>query len=167
LEEKVNDDKYFDTEGVSLYYESGVQAPPCDNVTSPISLTTIRSGERVIRSFGRLGVGISPPERTRTRYTRESPRSLHGLQPTTLYVSPFPLVDSCGMSSAIPAPPSSPPLPIPSSHLRVVAPNIFACSGSQISWRAHATADLNASRPLIRVLVINDNHCGLTFLFEL
>jgi transposase-like protein len=26
---------------------------------------------------------------------------------------------------------------------------------------------LKASRPLIRVLVINDNHCGLTFLFEL
>jgi hypothetical protein len=26
---------------------------------------------------------------------------------------------------------------------------------------------LKASRPLIRVLVINDNHCGLTFFFEL
>jgi hypothetical protein len=26
---------------------------------------------------------------------------------------------------------------------------------------------VKASRPLIRVLVINDNHCGLTFLFEL
>jgi hypothetical protein len=27
--------------------------------------------------------------------------------------------------------------------------------------------EVKASRPLIRVLVINDNHCGLTFLFEL
>jgi hypothetical protein len=26
---------------------------------------------------------------------------------------------------------------------------------------------VKASRPLICVLVINDNHCGLTFLFEL
>jgi hypothetical protein len=26
---------------------------------------------------------------------------------------------------------------------------------------------VKASRPLIRVLVINDNHCGLTFLFQL
>jgi hypothetical protein len=26
---------------------------------------------------------------------------------------------------------------------------------------------MKASRPLIRVLVINDNHCGLTFLFEI
>jgi hypothetical protein len=28
-------------------------------------------------------------------------------------------------------------------------------------------ATMKASRTLIRVLVINDNHCGLTFLFEI
>jgi hypothetical protein len=26
---------------------------------------------------------------------------------------------------------------------------------------------MKASRPLIRVFIINDNHCGLTFLFEI
>jgi hypothetical protein len=33
--------------------------------------------------------------------------------------------------------------------------------------RADAVREVNAFRPLVRVLVINDNHCGLTFLFEL
>jgi hypothetical protein len=32
---------------------------------------------------------------------------------------------------------------------------------------ARGAVVLKASRPLIRVLVINDNHYGLTFLFEL
>jgi hypothetical protein len=32
---------------------------------------------------------------------------------------------------------------------------------------ANGVAVVKASRPLFHVLVINDNHCGLTFLFEL
>jgi hypothetical protein len=35
------------------------------------------------------------------------------------------------------------------------------------SLKTSLMALVKASRPLIRVLVINDNHCGLTFLFEL
>jgi hypothetical protein len=37
--------------------------------------------------------------------------------------------------------------------------------GRQTPMNQRAT--LKASRPLIRVLVINDNHYGLTFLFEI
>jgi hypothetical protein len=33
--------------------------------------------------------------------------------------------------------------------------------------RGALTSQMKASRPLIRVLVINDNHYGLTILFEL
>jgi hypothetical protein len=43
----------------------------------------------------------------------------------------------------------------------------LADSGGTSQRRPHGVMSLKASRPLIRVLVINDNHCGLTFLFEL
>jgi hypothetical protein len=93
----------------SLYYESGVQAPASDNTTSPISLTTIESGERAVRTIRWARCG---PFSARTNLnTRESP-SL-ALRPTAY--SP---VDSCGVPSA--APPSPHLLPLP--HSRSQAP---------------------------------------------
>jgi hypothetical protein len=35
------------------------------------------------------------------------------------------------------------------------------------SFDLQTVLEVKASRPLIRILVINDNHYGLTFLFEL
>jgi hypothetical protein len=51
---------------------------------------------------------------------------------------------------------------LPKTPLRLKTPQ-----ESFLLWTKEAIAWLKASRPLIRVLVINDNHYGLTFLFEL